>query len=47
MKSRFHSADAADVSASSAAENATAQFRADCCNREFDCRDDNGEVIEV
>jgi hypothetical protein len=34
INSRFHSADAADVSASSAAENATAQFRADCCNCE-------------
>ena len=47
IKSRFHSGDAADVSASSAADSATAQFRAASCNCEFDCRDDNGEAIEV
>ena len=47
IKSRFHSGDAADVSASSAAANATAQFGAASCNCEFDCKDDDGEAIEV
>ena len=47
MKSRFHSGDAADVSASSAADDAKARFSAASCNCEFDCRDDNGNAIEV
>ena len=47
VKSRFQSGDAADISASSAADDAIAQFSATSCNCEFDCRDDNGQEIEV